>query len=42
VSYAVEAPANMRVDRVSNAIESLAADAGLAVEWDPKKDKKAS
>jgi len=42
VSYAVEAPPDMRVDRVSNAIESLAGDAGLAVEWDPMKEKKAS
>jgi uncharacterized membrane protein YhiD involved in acid resistance len=42
VSYAVEAPPDMRVDRVSNAIESLAGDAGLAVQWDPMKEKKAS
>ena len=42
VSYAVEAPSNMRVDRVSSAIEHLAGDSGLAVEWDAKKEKKAS
>jgi hypothetical protein len=42
VSYAVEAPSDMRVDRVSAAIESLAGDAGVAVEWDAKKEKKAS
>jgi len=42
VSYAVEAPANMRVDRVSTALEGVAHDAGVAVEWDEKKAKKAS
>ena len=42
VSYAVEAPSNMRVDRVSTALEGVAQDAGLAVEWDEKKAKKAS
>jgi uncharacterized membrane protein YhiD involved in acid resistance len=43
VSYAVKGPSNMRVDRVSNAIESLAGDAShVAVEWDPKKEKEAS
>jgi uncharacterized membrane protein YhiD involved in acid resistance len=42
VSYAVDAPANMRVDRVSTALTDVAHDAGLAVEWDEKKAKKAS
>jgi hypothetical protein len=43
VSYAVDAPANVRLDRVSTALENVAAEeAGLAVEWDEKKAKKAS
>jgi len=42
VTYAVEAPSNMRVDRISRALENVAHDAGVAVEWDEKKAKKAS
>jgi uncharacterized membrane protein YhiD involved in acid resistance len=43
VSYAVDAPANLRVDRVSAAIEALAPqESGLAVQWDEKKAKKPS
>ncbi len=39
LSYAIDAPANLRVDRVSSAIEALAPDAGIGVEWDEKKVK---
>lgn len=42
VSYAVNAPSNVRVDRVSQALENVAHDAGLSVEWDEKKQKLAS
>jgi hypothetical protein len=41
VSFAVEAPARMSVDRVSEALVALEPD-GVAVEWDEKKAKKAS
>jgi uncharacterized membrane protein YhiD involved in acid resistance len=42
VTYAIDAPSNVRVDHVSTAIEGVAHDAVLAVEWDEKKAKKAS
>jgi uncharacterized membrane protein YhiD involved in acid resistance len=42
VSYRIEAPSTMRVDRVSAALEHAAGDEGVAVEWDAKKEKQAS
>lgn len=42
VSFAVEAPASMSVDRVSEALTALEPDGGVTVEWDEKKAKKAS
>jgi uncharacterized membrane protein YhiD involved in acid resistance len=42
VSFAVDAPASMSVDRVSEALAALEPGGGLAVEWDEKKAKKAS
>ena len=39
LSYAIDADANLRVDRVSAAIEALAPEAGIGVEWDEKKVK---
>lgn len=42
VSFAIDAPASMSVDRVSEALVALEPKGGLAVEWDEKKAKKAS
>jgi uncharacterized membrane protein YhiD involved in acid resistance len=42
VSFAVEAPASMSVDRVSEALVALEPSGSVAVEWDEKKAKKAS
>jgi hypothetical protein len=39
VSYAVDAPPDLAIDRVSNALTALAPDGALAVEWDEKKSK---
>jgi uncharacterized membrane protein YhiD involved in acid resistance len=39
VSYAVDAPPDLAIDRVSNALTALAPDGTLAVEWDEKKSK---
>jgi hypothetical protein len=39
VTYAVTAPHDLRVDRVSSAITSLASDDRIAVEWDQKASK---
>ena len=40
LSYAIDAAANLRVDWVSAAIEALAPDAGIGVEWEEKKVKR--
>jgi hypothetical protein len=42
VTYFVSAPATLPLDRVSNALERLASDDTLAVEWDEKKARKPS
>jgi hypothetical protein len=41
VTYAVTAPASVRLDRLSNALTGLAKDDSMSVEWDEKKPKKA-
>jgi len=41
VSFAVEAPARMSVERVSEALVALAPAGSVAVEWDEKKSKSA-
>jgi uncharacterized membrane protein YhiD involved in acid resistance len=40
VTYAVTAPASLRLDRVSNGLTGLGEDDEIAVEWDEKKPKK--
>jgi hypothetical protein len=42
VTYAVETPATVHVDRISTAFETIAQRPGLAVEWDEQKAKKDS
>jgi hypothetical protein len=40
VTYAVAAPAGLRLDRVSNGLTALAPDDSISVEWDEKGPKK--
>jgi hypothetical protein len=41
-TYAVTAPQNLRLDRVSSALAALAPDSGMSVEWEEKSPKKAT
>jgi hypothetical protein len=41
-TYAVTAPQNLRLDRVSSALAALAPDGGMSVEWEEKSPKKAT
>jgi hypothetical protein len=42
VTYSVETPATLHIDRISTAFETAAKQPGLAVEWDEQKPKKVS